>query len=167
MTAAATWSRGWGCGVWLGEGQAHAQAVLRAAVRHKSRTWHQAPPLRAFDRSPGTAHRNIHDLVRLGVVAIQASLGCQGGIRFTFGVARFMWRPPRRAQVARMGVLVPQGQLDLRLPETAPKPPEIDKPPETAPLERPRTAENGDGGVRVQSEFQQGMARYGCDWGGQ
>jgi len=161
------WSPGWSARVRLGTGLEYMRKQLEdVTARNPSHTWADVPQLRSFERSPGTAHRLVHRLAALGVIALQRrALGCHGGLRFTFGVRRFLWRPPRRAQVARMGVLVPQGQLEL-LPETPTKPPEIAKPPETAPPERPRTPENGDGGVRVQSEFQRGLARHGfAGWG--
>jgi hypothetical protein len=161
------WSPGYGAPVFLGDGQARTyQQLQRVAARHPSRTWHDAPPMRGFGVSPGTAHRLVHGLARRGVVAVQSTLGCHGVVRFTFGVHRFLWRPPRRAQVAR----ITAGQLELLPPDDQAqdrlKPPEQAKPPETAPLERPRTPENGESGVRVQSEFARKMAAAGLRaWG--
>ena len=161
MTATATtWSPGWGSRVMLGTGQAHTLGVLRASIHHPSRTWHDAPRLRAFGRSSSTAHRALRRLASLGVVALQASLGCQGGVRFTLGVRRWRWEPPRRAHLVRMV----HGQLEL-LPDDGgqdrPRPAETDKPPETAPLERPRTPETGGGGVHVHSGFTERMTLAG------
>jgi hypothetical protein len=149
------WSPGWGHQVKLGEGQQHVLATLhRVAKRNPSHTWHDAPPLRSLDRWPAIAHREIHRLVGLGMIALQATLpqhgprksqGCQGGLRFTFGVKRWRWDQPRRGQRHRM-LAVPDGQLELggELPPTSSslqKPPETHGPPENAPPERPRTPE--------------------------
>jgi hypothetical protein len=177
VTAYAVYSPGWGITVVLGEGQKHALAQLkRAARKHPSRTWHDVPTMRAFDRAPSTAHRLVHALVSRGVVAIQAALpqhgprksqGCHGGLRFTMGVKRWrMDEKPRRSQLARMTagqlVLVPDWSADQ------PKPAEIPKPPETAPPERPRTPETGESDSGGQSEFTRGMVRAGWrGWGPQ
>ena len=178
MTAATVGSAGWGCPVQLWEGQQHVLGVLRASMRHKSRAWHQAPTLRSFGRSPGTAHRVLHRLAAVGVIALQPRLprfgprksqGCHGGLRFTFGVQRFLWTPPRRGQLARMSA----GQLALLPDDGGPstsslqKPPKTQPPPETAPLERPRTPETAWGGVGGQSEFTRGMtgANFQPWWG--
>jgi hypothetical protein len=97
-----TYSRGWGSAVALGPGQDHARRVLLEAIRHPSRAWHEAPTLRSFDRSPGTAHRLVHRLAALGVIAVQSTLGRDGGIRFTFGVRRWRTYPVRVGLSRRM-----------------------------------------------------------------
>jgi hypothetical protein len=158
---ALVWSPGWYTDVVLGEGQAHALRILRAVQRrHPGRTWYSAPPLRGFGRSPGTAHRLIHSLASRGVVALDTVLGCQGVVRFTFGVVRWRWEPPRRAQLARMGALA-------LLRDSPPNPPATLQPPEAAPPERPRTPETAGGGVHVHSGFADRLARAGFQpwWG--
>jgi hypothetical protein len=111
------YSPGWGRAVVLGDGQQHALDQLRASVRHPSRTWHQAPTMRAFGRSPATAHRLVHRLAALGVVAIQPTLGRLGGVRFTFGVRRWKGGPHQAGQLRRMLARRPDpqpaGQLEL------------------------------------------------------
>jgi hypothetical protein len=111
------YSPGWGRAVVLGEGQQAVLDQLRASVRHPSRTWHDAPTMRAFGRSPGTAHRLVHRLQALGVVAIQPTLGRLGGVRFTFGVRRWRYGPHQAGQLRRMlgrrPLPPPPGQLEL------------------------------------------------------
>jgi len=105
--SAHVYSPGWGTDVELGSGQEHALGILRDVAAENPRfIWHDAPPLRAFDRSPSTAHRVVHRLAALGVIAIEVRRGCQGGIRFTFRVRRWKWTAPvRRAlTLARMKV---------------------------------------------------------------
>lgn len=115
----------------LGSGQEHVRARLERAARrsrHPSRTWQNSPPMRNFERSPGVAHRAIRRLVSLGVIAIQSTLGCEGFVRFTFGVR--LWRGlvlPRPRVLARIrGIAAVTGQL-LLLPSalSPPDPPPI------------------------------------------
>jgi hypothetical protein len=115
----------------LGSGQAHALGELRRSVRHPSRTWHRAPAMRAFGRSPGTAHRAIRRLVALGIIAVQSALGRDGFVRFTFAVRFWRTRPLDRRGLARMRAAAP-GQLVLIAapagPVLAAPPPELDPP---------------------------------------
>lgn len=107
----ATYSPGWNARVSLGSGQLHMRDALRSSIRHPSRVWHDAAPLRSFGRSPGTAHRLIHRLAALGVIAIQTTLGRDGGVRFTFGVHRWRTAPVRRGASWRMRTPAIAGQL--------------------------------------------------------
>jgi hypothetical protein len=128
------WSAGWRSAITLGDacnrrscdhprhfGQAHAVAQLQATIRHPSRSWHDAPRMRALNRWPGSAHRLIHRLASLGVIAVQSTLGCAGGIRFTFGVRYWHRSPIRRANVARMTSRrrPSPGQIELPAPAHA------------------------------------------------
>ena len=91
------YSAGWGMDVAIGSGQAHALGIMReVAAGNPGRRWHDLPPLRELGRSPSTAHRVVHRLAALGIVAIQARRGCKGGIRFTFRVRRWKWGNPVR-----------------------------------------------------------------------
>ena len=100
--AAAVYSPGWGARVELGAGQARIRDRLAASIRHPSRTWHDAPTMRDYGRSSSTAHRTVHRLAALGVIALQSTLGRAGGVRFTFGVRFWRRSPIRRAGVARI-----------------------------------------------------------------
>jgi len=112
--------------VGLGSRQDAMLGVMRRATRrHPSRTWAKLPPLRTFDCAASTAHRAVHALARLGLVALQATLGREGEIRFTFGVRP--WSGPlasTRRTLARMRGPLPAspGQLTLALPATVPRP---------------------------------------------
>jgi hypothetical protein len=131
------WSAGWGTRVELGPGQELVLGMLRAAVRHPSRTWHRAPRMREYGRSPATAHRHIHRLAALGVIAVQTVLGCDGETRFTFGVSRWLWRPPVRRNLVRMrrglAARVAPGQLALAHAELSRIPNVLPSPMSTAP----------------------------------
>lgn len=142
MTAA--YSPGWGTRVELGDGLERVRRQLQSSIRHPSRTWHDAPVMRGYGVSPSTAHRLVHRLAALGVVAIQTTLGSSGGTRFTFGVRFWRRSPVRRGMVARM-MRRPDGQVTLRLlpeKETPPAEPTVE-PPERAPIpQRERTRES-------------------------
>lgn len=127
-------SLGWGTNVTLGSGQADMLDQLQAAVKHPSRTWHRAPRMRDLGRWPSANHRVIHRLAALGVIAVQTTYGTDpqhpgraSFVRFTFGVRRWLWRPPSRRQVARMRprivALVAPGQLALAHAEPPGAPP--------------------------------------------
>jgi hypothetical protein len=105
-------SAGWGARVELGPGQDRIVGMLRAiAARRPSHTWHETRT-RAHERSSSTAHRTLHRLAALGVIAIQPTLGRSGGMRFTFGVRYWRRGPVRRGQLARMRAPSP-GQIEL------------------------------------------------------
>jgi len=99
------YSPGWGTDVALGSGQAHLLELLHEiAARNPRHAWHELPPLRELGWSPSVAHRLIHRVAALGVIAIDVRRGCKGGIRFSFRVRRFLWRSPVRhaLSLARM-----------------------------------------------------------------
>jgi len=167
-------SPGWGSTVRLGSGQDHARRTLAAAIRHPSRAWHDAPTLRSFGRSPGTAHRLVHRLAALGVIAIQATLGRDGGIRFTFGVRRWRTHPirvglTRRMRPAAVAVL----QLAAWPDDEGPAAEELEEPePPPPPTKRDRTPwhERPEPRLRPTSDgrrpsFGEMMRRYGYDRG--
>jgi hypothetical protein len=106
------YSPGWRARIVTGSGQARMLEQLERAKKHPSRTWHDAPKLRAFGISPGTAHRTIHRLAALGLIAIQTTLGRDGGVRFTSAVRFWRRKPIDRRNVRRMleGRIAP-GQL--------------------------------------------------------
>jgi hypothetical protein len=108
----AAYSPGWSSRVELGPGQERVRLELQRSIRHRSRTWHDAPRMREFERSSSTAHRILHRLAALGVIAIQTTLGSSGGTRFTFGVRYWRRGPVRRGQLARMRAPSP-GQIEL------------------------------------------------------
>jgi len=117
----AAYSRGWAADVRLGAGQERVRQRLAGAIRHPSRTWHEAPTFRSYGTSSGTAHRIVHRLAALGVIAIQTALGAHGGVRYTFAVR--MWRtyPPRVGMARRIGVgRVAPAQLEAFAPEAPP-----------------------------------------------
>jgi len=99
---ASAWSRGWGARVELGDGQERIRQELVRSIRHPSRSWHVAPVMRGYGRSSSTAHRAIHRLASLGVIALQTTLGAHGETRFTFGVRFWRSYPRRVGQLARM-----------------------------------------------------------------
>ena len=91
--------------------------------------------MRDYGRSSSTAHRTVHRLAALGVIALQSTLGRAGGVRFTFGVRYWRRSPIRRAGVARIvagqvGAFdEPRDELDAakpraNIPESIPKPAE-------------------------------------------
>ena len=134
MTAA-IWSRGWASTVELGDGQERMRRELERSIRHPSRSWHDAPRMRAFGRSSSTANRLIHRLRKLGVIAIQPTLpqrgprksqGCHGGLRFTFGVRHWHRGYIRRRQLARISA----GQIGMGLAEERAR---ISRGPATSP----------------------------------
>jgi hypothetical protein len=157
------YSPGWGAPVAIGAGQAHIAAQLAGSIRHPSRQWHDAPTLRAFGRSSSTAHRAIHRLAALGVIAIQTRLGAAGGVRFTFGVRRWRHGPARRGMVARMlaGPNVSRETL-LRAEDDGPE--DHDPPPRRPPpvpyAQRPAPTYKPTPDGR-QPTFAELMARYG------
>jgi hypothetical protein len=119
MTAA--YSPGWRARVELGAGQERVRQALLASVRHPSRTWHDAPRMRELNRWSSVAHRELHRLAALGVVALQTTRGARGGTRFTFGVRHWHRAPRRIGQLARMFGRAREapapGQLTLGLAE--------------------------------------------------
>jgi hypothetical protein len=105
--------------VGLGSRQAAIyERAQREARRHPSRTWAAFPPMRSFGVSPSVISRGIHRLAELGVMAIQPVLGCQGEIRFTFGVRP--WGGPlasTRRTLARMRLrAIAPGQIAFAMP---------------------------------------------------
>jgi len=124
------YSPGWACPVALGSGQELIYRVLSRAVRHPSRTWHRSPRLRDFGRSPGTVHRGMERLRELGLIATQSQLGCEGFVRFTFLVNRWITRPAFRPSIhrirSRTRALAAPGQLvlahSLEPPAAVPRP---------------------------------------------
>jgi len=164
MQPVTAYSRGWGSTVKLGSGQEHARRVLAAAIRHPSRAWHEAPTLREMERAPSTAHRLVHRLAALGVIAIQATLGRDGGIRFTFGVRRWRTHPVRAGMVARM---IPRPDWQLSAWEDGVDVPDEPEPP-PPPAPRVPWAERPAPGLRPNAEgrrpsFGEMMRRYGFD----
>lgn len=119
------YSPGWRADVTLGSSQTRTLDLLRvAAKRHPSRSWHYAPRMRDVEPSPGTAHRNVHALARLGLIALQSTLGRLGFVRFTFGVRAWRSQPyglARRRAVAR--IAAGQLALALALADDGPSPP--------------------------------------------
>lgn len=139
---AAVWSLGWGARVELGAGQEHVRRELVASIRHPSRTWHVAPRMRDLNRWPSVAHREIHRLAALGVIAVQTTLGAHGETRFTFGVRFWRSRPINRAQLVRMRPAIilarfqpAPGQLAAWVP---PEKPDAPEPPEKPRPDEPR-----------------------------
>jgi hypothetical protein len=124
MTQAA-WSAGWRSAITLGDGQARTRDRMIESIRHPSRSWHDFAPLRSHGLAASTIHRHVHRLAALGVVAVQSTLGCAGGIRFTFGVRYWHRSPIRRANVARMTSRrrPSHGQIELPAPAHAPAQP--------------------------------------------
>jgi len=92
-------------------------------------------PLRAFGRSPGTAHRHIRRLVALGVIAVQTEHGRNGFVRFTFLVRFWRTRPISRRGLARMRAADPD-QIELELGPELPPDPAIAAPAPTFDLPR-------------------------------
>jgi hypothetical protein len=155
-------SPGWGSRVLLGPGQDHARRVLLGSIRHPSRAWHEAPTLRSFERSPGTAHRLVHRLAALGVVALQSTLGRDGGIRFTFGVRRWRTHPvrvglSRRMRPARPAVAQLAAWPDDELEEPEP-PPARSRPVAWADRPAPTLVPTPDG---RRPSFREELERHG------
>lgn len=104
------YSPGWRARVELGPGQEHVCDELRRSIRHPSRTWHDTR-MRSLRRAPSTAHRVLHRLAALGVIALQTTLGAAGGTRFTFGVRPWHVGPVRRGMLRRFHVKLAPGQV--------------------------------------------------------
>jgi hypothetical protein len=112
--SATVYSPGWRARIEAGAAQARMLERLERAKKHPSRTWHDAPTMRELDRSPGTAHRTLHRLAALGLIAIQTTLGRDGGVRFTTAVRFWRNRPINRRNVKRMlAAAVAPGQIAL------------------------------------------------------
>jgi hypothetical protein len=158
MTAA--WSRGWDARVELGPGQERMRQQLLAIAkraRHPSRMWAETT-MREHDRSSSTAHRLIHRLHALGVIAIQPTLGSSGGTRFTFGVRFWHRQPVRRGMLARFRPPA-DGQASLELlPEPEERPPgRIVEEPEREPIPHPHPYPPAG------ETFAEKMRRHGLD----
>jgi len=150
----AAYSPGWGARVELGPGQERTRQALVRSIRHPSRTWHQAPAMRGYGTSPSTAHRLVHRLAALGVIAIQTTLGSEGGTRFTFGVRYWRRSPVRRGLLFR---LIPSpGQLGLDPPRELELPAPLEpEPPE--PIPHPHAHPS------VPETFAEKLRRHGLD----
>jgi hypothetical protein len=151
----------------LGSDQAHILAVLRGAVKHPSRTWHRAPVMRAYGRHPFVVYRGIHRIAALGMIAVQTVIGCRGETRFTFGVRRWLWRPPNRRGVGRIArrvvAAVAPGQLAFAHTEPEhPPPPRILARHDAAPTRFDVCARCGETGeVRMGVYQADGRYEYG------
>jgi len=166
------WSPGWNQRVALGSGLERMLRELRA-IRgaHPSRTWQNARPMRDYERSPGTAHRLIHRLNGLGLIAIQSVLGRFGVVRFTFLVRFWHRQPVRRGMLARF--TVSPGQLALMAPEdtlplfpdagalSPPDAPASLAPPIVEPPERPPVPQRDP--ALAGETFAEKMRRHGLD----
>jgi hypothetical protein len=122
----------------LGPGQERYLAELRALDEkraHRSRLWWDLPPLRSFDRAASTVHQYVKRLGSLGVIAVQTvALGCEGGLRITFGVRPLRYGELRPGMLRRFHVQH-AGQLSFMPPDE----PEDDSPPMPAPSGLPST----------------------------
>lgn len=121
------WSAGWQRNVEIGDGQKHIRAELMRHARHPSRTWHETR-MRGLGRSPGTAHRLLHRLAALGVIALQTTLGSAGGTRFTFGVRAWHRGPVRAGMLRRFHVKLAPGQIAYAATDEQPTPAAIPPP---------------------------------------
>ena len=110
--------------------------------------------MRDYDRAPSTAHRTIHRLAALGVIALQTTLGRDGSTRFTFGVRFWRRSPVRRGMLARFAAVPGQvSAFDEPAPEPEPEPERREIPP--ANDDRPTFG--------VRPTFDELMRRYGFD----